>query len=94
VERDTSRAATDVEDASPHKPHRAALLRRPGAERCEIPVGIAGEDASVVALDDLDNLASCDQIAQQMTERVLLERQGRAQQAGSSVDQGPDHATM
>ena len=62
-----------------HEPHRTALLGPPRAERRQVVARIAREHEAVIALDDLHDVASRDEIAQQVAERVLVGRKRPAQ---------------
>ena len=71
VQADAPGAATEIEHAPPHEPHRAAFLRPPGPKRREVKAWVAREDVPVVTLDDLETMTPGDQIPQQVPEGVL-----------------------
>src|SRR5439155_15928816 len=72
VDADAPCAATEIEDAAADVAHRAPLLRTPLTKRRQVVRRIAGEDAPVVPLDDLDHGPASREILQQMSERVLI----------------------
>jgi hypothetical protein len=77
VKPDAAGAAAEVEDSPANEPHGTPLLRPPRPERSEEVVGLPREDAAVITLDDLNHALTCEEIAQQVAECVLLQRERR-----------------
>jgi hypothetical protein len=82
VETDAAGTAAEVEHPSADETHGAALLRPPRPKRRQIPARVAGEDASIVALDDLDDVTARHEIGQHVAEGIFSGCERRPQQAG------------